>query len=309
MIDRMLTSEEVLTGKDRCNIGSPTVIDNFQMSDLWSVHWLRSLAGWNQTVGFWEGLAAAPSAEIYVVRLSGSVVGSASLWLYGRDLAWIGMVIVHPAYRGCRIGTGLLEHCLRRTDQLGMTTVGLDATPAGRGLYQQLGFVAGERLDRWEFNEVIRPNRAHEGNVSEVRSDERLDWPMVSTFDRDSSGLDRTPLLSMLESDCVRVRSAASATGDVQGYGCLRQGAVRSYLGPVLAESEAVGRDLVSSLLEGVGPEGAFWDIPADHATACATARRLGFSPVRPLHRMWRSDAVRAARSDRVWGIVDPALG
>ncbi len=63
---------------------------------------------------------------------------------YGDALAWICMILVDPARRGHGIGTRIFDDVLDRTEALvrtgGLRVVGLDATPAGRGIYVQRGF-------------------------------------------------------------------------------------------------------------------------------------------------------------------------
>ncbi|MDA7680456.1 GNAT family N-acetyltransferase [bacterium] len=280
-------------------------------SDLWALHWLRSLAGWNQTVGQWIAFLSSPSAVVFVACSGTSVIGVSTIWNYQGRLAWIGMVIVHPAYRRRGIARCLLNRCLEFTSQRGVDFVGLDATPAGRPLYHSLGFVEGEPLDRWvlEASKLrVRPRASLEVCVIE-EGRESIAMLLKGEFDRLSFGVDRTDLLMSLLSECRSSVVLREGSGEELGYGVLRHGARHSYLGPVVAESKVSGRVIVTQLLGREHNGSVIWDLPIKNDAAVELAVELGFCRQRPLFRMWRPVPIMADRSDRIWAIVDPALG
>ena len=71
---------------------------------------------------------------------------------YGDALAWICMILVDPERRGHGLGTRIFDEVLARCEaevRAGrLRCVGLDATPAGRGIYAQRGFVEAGSLVR-----------------------------------------------------------------------------------------------------------------------------------------------------------------
>ena len=280
-------------------------------SDLWALHWLRSLAGWNQTVGQWIAFLSSPSAVVFVACSGTSVIGVSTVWNYQGRLAWIGMVIVHPAYRRRGIARCLLDRCLEFSSQRGIDIVGLDATPDGRPLYQSLGFVEGEQLDRWVLEACkleVGKRTSLEGCVVE-EGRESIVGLLEENFDRFSFGVERNDLLMSLLSECRSSVVLRGARGEALGFGLLRHGVRHTYLGPVVAESNASGRLIVTQLLEKKNSEGVIWDLPTKNEGAVTLADELGFCRQRPLFRMWRPAPLLADRSDRIWAIVDPALG
>ena len=128
-------------------------------------------------------------------------------------------------------------------------------------------------------------------------------------FDRLSFGVDRTDLLMSLLSECRSSVVLRGGSGEELGYGVLRHGARHSYLGPVVAESKGSGRVIVTQLLGREHKGGVIWDLPTKNDAAVELAVELGFCRQRPLFRMWRPAPIMADRSDRIWAIVDPALG
>src|SRR5256885_14028805 len=94
-------------------------------SDLPFADSLRELAGWNQTLVDWRRMLAlspssqsasvetcAPQSGCFVAEWEGVLVGTVTILCYGKELAWIGMLLVHPESRGRGIGQTLLHHCL-----------------------------------------------------------------------------------------------------------------------------------------------------------------------------------------------------
>ena len=281
------------------------------IEDLWSLHWLRGLAGWNQSLAFWNLVLRAPAAEVFVAAEEARVVGSAMLWSYGNEVDWIGMVIVHPAYRRHGIGRKLLEACLATSAARGVRSIGLDATPSGRPLYRSLGFQEGQALDRWRRSRAskVGQSRATFSNRMNGLEKHIVEQIWKSGFDQQSFGVSRESLCAGLAADAIAVCSIMADQYNPLGYGMLRHGARRSYLGPLVAENEAAGECLADELLSLSPPRSLLWDIPRSNQAALAYARKHGFAVQRSFVRMWKGPIVEAPRFERVWGIADPALG
>ncbi len=193
------------------------------------------------------------------------MAASATAITYGNELAWIGMVLTLPEYRGRGFATQLMERCLDHCEQKRAATVRLDATEMGRPVYARLGFIDEYEVQR--RSGVLPP--------AEPR-------PPAFDFelDRLAFGADRRRLLA--------------------STGWSRPGRLAAYIGPVTARTAAEARDIV--LHSGVsGP--AFWDVPAANPAALELAASLGFRPVRHLIRMRRGPAV-AERPEFVFALA-----
>src|SRR5688572_11538652 len=101
---------------------------------------LCAAAGWNQTPADVRRLLTLGPGGCFAAWDAGRVVGTATTTPYGAELAWVGMVLVDPAYRRRGVATALMGAALDHLRRRGVTTVKLDATPAGRMLYERLGF-------------------------------------------------------------------------------------------------------------------------------------------------------------------------
>ena len=109
-------------------------------NDLAFADSLRALAGWNQTRDDWRDLIALEPTGCFVAEWKGAPAGTATTTCYGKQVAWIGMALVHPECRRRGIGKALLNHCIAHLENRRIQCIKLDATPLGKTLYEQLGF-------------------------------------------------------------------------------------------------------------------------------------------------------------------------
>jgi ribosomal protein S18 acetylase RimI-like enzyme len=107
-------------------------------SDIPAALRLKELAGWNQTESDWRRLLRLQPSGCFCATIEGNVVGTTTTTSYGRELAWIGMVLVDPEFRRLGIATKLMHTALDHLRDLGVATVKLDATPEGRPVYENL---------------------------------------------------------------------------------------------------------------------------------------------------------------------------
>jgi ribosomal protein S18 acetylase RimI-like enzyme len=130
---------------------SPPVIRvrRLTRTDLPFADTVRALAGWNQTVDDWRRLLRHAPTGCFLAEWNGAPAGTATTTVYGRDLAWIGMVLVHPDYRRRGIGWALLQRCVEHLQERGVRCIKLDATPLGKTMYDRLGFRDEWTLSRW----------------------------------------------------------------------------------------------------------------------------------------------------------------
>jgi len=127
----------------------PDLIRLLIPSDLTFAQQLCRAAGWNQTEADWLRLLQLGPEGCFLISADGQPAGTATTTVYSEQLAWIGMVLVHPAFRRRGLATRLMQHCLSwLRDGLGIPCIKLDATPAGQPLYRRLGFQIDAELHR-----------------------------------------------------------------------------------------------------------------------------------------------------------------
>jgi predicted N-acetyltransferase YhbS len=263
---------------------------------------LRRLVGWNQTRQDWARLLSLEPDGCFVAIERGEVIGTVTTTTFGQQLAWIGLMLVHPDHRRRGIGTRLMERALEFLRGRGIGCVRLDATPAGRPVYEKLGFVPEWSLTRCQGNGAAGQDPSGTRELTES------DWSEIEKLDSAAFGVSRTRLLRVF-AESSRLALVWPAEGRILGHGMLRPGSHSDYLGPVVCADEDGALCLVAILLKAAGVRSVFWDVPDQNAPAQRLAKHFGFNPVRSLTRMRLGD--NSVGSDPVaqLAIADPSVG
>lgn len=245
---------------------------------------LSEEAGWNQTAEDWSLLIRLGRA-FGIPGSEGRLVATGLALPYPSAFGWIGMVIVHGPYRQRGLATRLMERSIAELRDRGLVPF-LDATPAGRPVYERMGFRAVEPLTRW---------RGRGGGPRAHDTQQLVDIAEIAELDRAAFGADRSAVLADL-----LARKGAVSLRDPAGDGFLlaRTGRTARYVGPVVArETGTALRLLESALSEISGP--VVVDVPDRQEEVTGLLADRGFEPERPFTRM-------ALDQDRGFG--DPAL-
>ena len=275
-------------------------------ADLAFADSIRALAGWNQTLADWKRFLATEPQGCFLAEWNGNPAGTATTIRYGRDLAWIGMVIVHPDFRQRGIGRALLEHCISHLRGLGVRCIKLDATPAGKLVYDRLGFRSEWTLNRW-FGRPASTNPA--GPQPAIRPWRAADAELLDSLDVGAFGVSRRSLLAALARQSCSALVMEPTPGSISGFGFARPGSQALYLGPVVANSDAAGLALVEALIDGNPGKMVYWDIPDPNEAAVELAKRYEFKVQRPLVRMFLGENEVAGDPRRQFGLAGPEVG
>lgn len=275
-------------------------------SDLPFADSLRSLAGWNQTLDDWSRFLAMQPEGCFLAEWDGAQAGTATTVVYGSDLAWIGMVLVHPNFRRRGVGRALLLRCIEHLQGLKIKCIKLDATPEGRTVYEKLGFKEEWSLRRWEADVATVVCASTDCSI---RAWEWADAARLDSRDAQAFGTPRRGLISALARQSHCVLTCERAGDGETGYGFLRKGSRASYLGPVVAANCRDGIALIEALLAQAGESRVFWDIPDLNLAAVDCATRHGFAVQRSLTRMRLGENCCTGNPLQQFAIAGPELG
>jgi len=272
-------------------------------NDLPGAMRLKELAHWNQTERDWRRLLRLEPQGCFVGCLNERIIASITTTTYGKDLAWIGMVIVDPEYRRQGIATQLMRAGLDYLKEQGIATVKLDATPAGRPAYQALDFVQESFVERWEG--VARSALVKNPDVASSVS------PMLlHALDRQAFGADRSRLLNLLVADsCAPPLALTTRNGQSKGYCLARRGTAASYIGPLIAADGETALALLDVMLDRLAGEKVYVDLNTGFCTGAAVLVERGFVKQRDLIRMRYGKENKAGTSDFVFAIAGPEIG
>src|SRR6266853_1058801 len=89
---------------------------------------LKQAAGWNQIEEDWLRLLELEPEGCFGIERDGRLVATTTAIFYGRELAWIGMVLTDPEFRGRGLASQLMRRALEFLDGRAIECVKLDAT-------------------------------------------------------------------------------------------------------------------------------------------------------------------------------------
>jgi len=272
---------------------------------------LSRASGWNQTLADWRLMLALGSGLFRVGVEDGRVVATGGAVRYGRALAWICMILVDPACRGRGLGTRAFDEVLARLleerERDGLEAIGLDATPAGHGIYAQRGFVDGPALLRLR-REAGPGAAAGSGRIEPTRPMVPADLGPVLDLDRGVFGADRAAVLRDALAAAPGLARVAVDGGRVRGYCFGRHGDHSDHVGPVVAEDPALALALVAGCSRTEGARPLILDARGEPSWTAALGT-LGFRSQRPFTRMYVGDARPPSRPALELAVRGPEMG
>jgi GNAT superfamily N-acetyltransferase len=263
---------------------------------------LSDSEGWNQTAADWDRLRELDRSGCFAARDGDRLVGTVTTTSYGTSLGWIGMMIVHPDFRHRRFGAALMRAALDHLRGRGITSIGLDATPAGRPLYESLGFGAVAELERWQ-------GPAEPNGVPAVAAVPDA-HAAVTKLDAAAYRVNRSALLDRLIADGEGEPIIATLTaGSPEGYVLARRGQLAAYIGPLVATSAGVATRLLDAVLARLAGRQVCLDLHRGGLLEPTTLADRAFSMRRTLTRMYVGPAPHPGTSSWICASAGPELG
>lgn len=293
-----------------------TVLDKGNINDLKR---LAGQVGWNftddqialfMTAGTVYGLFSKPADKQELIAAS-------AIYPYGTSLASLGIVMVRPDQQRRGVGTTIVRHCLARLRE--ETVVSLIATPAGQPVYEALGFQIVEHVHRYELEFPIVPQAAQSASLVSSLQPEVL--PNLVALDAAACGGNRRAtyqgLFKMDPSGVV----ARDEAGALQGFAIAVRGAGRLLVGPVVADGVDTALQLVQVLVEQLQTSELDahdaqlkqvvirLDVPSRQVAFARGLQQFGFQATRVSPLMTKGGRELPGQRERLFALVDPALG
>lgn len=222
------------------------------------------------------------------VRINGALAGTVTLLRYGH-VGFVGCMAVDAAHRSRGLGRRLLEHAHAAGRRAGITTFLLEATAAGRPLYEKLGY-----FDEYETWNVARAApELLELNLHDLGPERAA----IVALDQRATGSSRAVMIGDL---ITAHRGAIERTNTLVGYGVV----VAGRLGPVVACDPGAGRALIDRLARAA----TFATVPVPNEAAMAAFAANGFTQTRSLHRMRLGPAITTPPG-WLWALASPGAG
>lgn len=259
-------------------------------------------ANWNQLQRDWEIFLTYGPGDCRVAIHENKVAGTVTAIRYDHFFSWIGMVLVDPSLQRKGIGSGLLHEALTllKEDE----TVKLDATPAGREVYLQLQFKDEYRLSRMSA-EII----AEKIPASVARPMLKNDLPAITVYDSAIFGAGRQSLLEWFFEGAPQYAFIISNEKGIQGYCLGRKGQNFAQVGPVVAGSWKIARELVAAALIACIGEPVIIDVMHHEPEWLSWLGSIGFTEQRPFTRMYKGTNQYPGIPEKQFAIAGPEFG
>lgn len=268
-------------------------------SDIPAAFALSVEAGWNQTQSDWQLML--DRGDGFGVTDEGRLVATAIAHGLG-EIGWISMVLVTRSHRRRGLATELLARSIRALRDKGMTP-GLDATEAGRNVYEPLGFRAIYPLDRRAATILSCDAPA----LGIVRRLEMADVARIARYDAAAFGADRAHVLRHLVQRAPGLAFVAEENGTLRGFVLGRDGREATQIGPMMADNPAVAIELVDAALARVSGR-VYVDSLDRHRELNAHLAMRGFDIQRGFTRMLLDRSAAFDDPARTFAIAGPEL-
>ena len=253
-----------------------SLVRALDLRDIQQAMELSTAAGWNQTEQDWRRLIELQPDGCFAIEENGCVVATTTILFYGRDLAWIGMVLTHKDHQRRGLARKLMETALETARARGVRCVKLDATDQGEPLYRSLGFQVEQQVERWRREPAPLEQLDFYGIID----------PHDHGLDRKAFGADRQVFLNSLF-------GTGNSVGSSDGYAITRPGTRARYFGPCVARDAGLAELLARVVIAPHAGEPWFWDLLPKNPHVKGMADGLGFRRVRELQRMFWGENVR----------------
>ena len=259
---------------------------------------------WNQLEEDWRLFLLLNPAGSRVAEKNAEVIGTVATIRYEDRFSWLAMVLVDPRERGVGVGTRLLHEGLALLHD--QKCVRLDATPAGRQIYQRHGFVQEYTLHRMVG--TAGPDRLSSPSHAS-RPMRAEDLPEMMALDTQVFGAHREEVIVDLLHCAPQYAWVLEIDGQLRGHILGRPGHLYEHLGPIVARDLECALRLTAACLR--ANPGRIFAIDASSFESGWREWLIahGFVEERPFIRMRRGDNHYPGVPERQFGIVGPEFG
>ena len=273
---------------------------------------LGTAQGWRDRHAFYDFVLRTPACQPLAGIVDGRLMATGLATASG-PVGWLGAIVVAAEHRGRGYGRAVTEELSRRLRAAGCVTLSLEATDAGRPMYERMGFRIVTHYHQLQGDHLPEAPAVPDGAL--VRRLALADLPAIFELDRLATGEDRSAPLGVL-AGVGPGGSGRPGSGQSTGWVVERDGAICGFLlpaerayGAIVAPRFEDGLYLLD-LHRHIVPAGghARAGIPDEHAAAWRELQARGWQETWQAPRLLLGPDV-PWRPDWIWGQINSAMG
>jgi len=256
------------------------IFDTANLKDLETALIWAAQEGWNPGLHDAQAFLAADPDGFFVARVAGEIIAAISVVNHSDTMAFLGLYLCKPDFRGQGIGFALWCHALRHA---GPRCVGLDGVAEQEPNYAKSGFVRTGATTRLQ-------GKAPTGTTVGTRSfDMARDFTAVAALDQFANGYDRSRFLSHWVAEGAGTRKTVVSTqnGEVSGFATIRLCQDGAKVGPVSAPDTATALKLLRAAAASLDVADVTLDLPSSAIVFHKALEELGFVETFKTARMY----------------------
>ncbi|WP_299938423.1 GNAT family N-acetyltransferase [uncultured Pelagimonas sp.] len=244
--------------------------------------------GWNPGQDDAQAFMAADPDGFFVARVAGEIIAAISVVNHSETMAFLGLYLCKPDFRGQGVGFALWRHALRHA---GKRCVGLDGVAEQEPNYAKSDFVRTGATTRLQGK---APKATTEGTRA---FDAARDFAAVATLDRCANGYHRSKFLAqwVAEGAATRKTVVLSQNGKVSGFATIRLCQQGAKVGPITAPDIPTALALLSAAAATFDVTDVTLDLPSSAIEFREALEGRGFVKTFETARMYCGTAPEAS--------------
>ncbi|MCV6822933.1 MULTISPECIES: GNAT family N-acetyltransferase [Halocynthiibacter] len=240
--------------------------------------------GWNPGVDDAEAFWSTDKHGFFVARIAREMVAAVSVVNHDDHVAFLGLYLCRPEFRGQGIGFALWKHGL---EHAGTRCIGLDGVLAQEANYETSGFVKHGsvlrlqgRIPGCSMEQARLVNAMHDGET-------------VTRLDATATGYDRGQFLDQWVFNATPSRKTVvlETPGTLSGFATARACLEGIKVGPIVAKSTDDALVLLSAAASNFSSELVTVDIPSRQKALLEALEKMGFTSSFQTAHMFRGRA------------------
>lgn len=262
---------------------------------------------WNPGLYEIDALYEADPSGYHLLEIDNKPVASLAAVRYAPNIAFLGLYIVAPPYRGQGYGKLLWDIVMGNLKDC--STIGLNGVSDQIGQYEKEGFKLAHRNIRWQGNLLRLQNSAPDSTSEEIFLHKPTSLTPLIDYDARLFQASRSKFLSkwlvMPHSHVL----AAVENGELCGYGVISKAYEGYKIAPLVADNQIIAKKIYDSLCRCVGKQDrVLIDTPADNVEAVSLMEQFGLEKAFETFRMYKG-RVQSIDNSKWYGLTSLEIG